>query len=101
MSEPAVTTAAIDLEGIEPFQKIRRELGVESFGINAVRLRPGQRNRVHVHSRQEEVYLVVDGELTLIVEGDPVRLAAGHLARVGPSVRRQVTHPTTHPNNVL
>jgi uncharacterized cupin superfamily protein len=101
MSEPTVTTAEIDLSGTEQFQRIRRELGVESFGINAIGFRPGQRNRVHVHTRQEEVYLVIDGELTLIVEGDPVKLAPGHLARVGPSVRRQLTNPTTHPTTVL
>jgi uncharacterized cupin superfamily protein len=101
MSEPTVTTAVIDLEGVETFQRLRRELGVESFGINAIRLRPGQRNRVHVHTRQEEVYLVVEGELTLIVEGDPVKLVAGHLARVGPSVRRQLTNPSAVPVTVL
>ena len=101
MSKPTVTTAVIDLEGTETFQRLRRELGVESFGINAIRLRPGQRNRVHVHSRQEEVYLVIDGELTLVVEGDPVKLAPGHLARVGPSVRRQLTNAGARPAIIL
>jgi uncharacterized cupin superfamily protein len=101
MAEPNVTTAVISLEGGETFQKIRRELGVEGFGINAIRLRPGQRYRVHVHKQQEEVYLVLDGVLTLIVEGDPVELTAGHLARVGPSVKRQLTNASAKPATIL
>ena len=33
-------------------------------------LRPGQRGRIHRHERQEEVYLVLRGTLTLEVEGE-------------------------------
>ena len=101
MTETKVTTAVINLKGTETFQKLRRELGVESFGINAITLRPGQRNRVHAHTKQEEVYVVLDGELTLWVEGDPVKLTPGHLARVGPSVRRQLTNATARPATIL
>ncbi|HVW45509.1 MAG TPA: cupin domain-containing protein [Solirubrobacterales bacterium] len=101
MPEPNVTIAVVDPEAGEPFQRIRRELGVESFGINALTLRPGQRNRVHIHARQEEVYLVLDGELTLVVEGDPLKLTPGHLARVGASVRRQLTNTSARPTTIL
>ncbi len=99
MSDPNVTTAAI--KPGEEFQKLRRELGVESFGINAITLRPGQRNRVHIHTGQEEVYLVIDGELTLVVEGEPLKLTAGQLARVAPSVRRQITNTSAAPTTVV
>jgi mannose-6-phosphate isomerase-like protein (cupin superfamily) len=101
MPEPNVTTAVVNPDPGEGFQRIRRELNVESFGINAITLRPGQRNRVHVHTRQEEVYLVLDGELTLVVEGDPLKLTRGHLARVGPSVRRQLTNTSTEPTTIV
>jgi uncharacterized cupin superfamily protein len=39
----------------ERFQSLRRELGVQSFGINLMRLEAGQRGRIHRHERQEEV----------------------------------------------
>jgi uncharacterized cupin superfamily protein len=97
VADPPVTTARIDFESGEPFQRIRRELGVESFGLNALTLRPGQRNRVHVHSQQEEVYLVLEGELTLVVEGEDVVLSRGMLARVAPSLRRQLTNRAPDP----
>jgi quercetin dioxygenase-like cupin family protein len=43
---------------------------VTTFGLNAVTLAPGQRLRIHRHARQEEVYVVVAGTLTLAVEAE-------------------------------
>jgi mannose-6-phosphate isomerase-like protein (cupin superfamily) len=83
--------------GADMFQSVRRELGVESFGINLMSLRPGQRLRVHRHEHQEEVYLVLEGTLTLLIEGEPHELGPDHLARVAPEVRRQLTNPTKEP----
>ncbi len=77
----------------ERFQTLRRELGVSSFGINLIVLEPRQRGRVHAHERQEEVYLVLEGELTLALDGGRERaLAAGELVRVAPGVRRQLVN---------
>jgi uncharacterized cupin superfamily protein len=91
MTELDVSFARIDRDGNQ-FQLLRRELGVTSFGINLLTLRPRQRGRVHSHERQEEVYLVLEGELTLILEGEERTLGAGELARVGPAVRRQLVN---------
>ncbi len=92
-----MTESAIQITSLDPdagmFQTLRRELGVTSFGINALTLAPKQRLRVHRHERQEEVYLVLEGELTLIVEGEPNLIAAGTLVRVPPELRRQLTNP--------
>jgi uncharacterized cupin superfamily protein len=92
MPEPDVTFASFEPDSGERFQGLGRLLGVSSFGINVITLRPRQRLRVHVHERQEEVYVVLDGELTLIVERDEHRLRPGQLARVGPATRRQVVN---------
>jgi mannose-6-phosphate isomerase-like protein (cupin superfamily) len=83
--------------GADMFQSLRRELGVESFGINLMSLHPGQRLRVHRHQHQEEVYLVLEGTLTLLIEGEPHELGPDHLARVAPEVRRQLTNSTKEP----
>jgi uncharacterized cupin superfamily protein len=92
VSEPDISIAAIDRDGGERFQALRRELGVSSFGMNVIVLEPGQRGRIHAHERQEEVYLVLEGELNLIVDGVPHELGADQLARVGPRVRRQLVN---------
>jgi uncharacterized cupin superfamily protein len=86
----AVTTLQTD--GEERFQAVRRELGVSSFGLNLIRLRPRERGRIHRHQRQEEVYVVLEGTLTLAVEGEERSLARGSVARVAPSVRRQLVN---------
>jgi uncharacterized cupin superfamily protein len=87
-----VTVAMLALDGEERFQLLRRELGVSAFGINLLRFRPGQRGRIHRHERQEEVYLVLEGTLTLGVEGEERELPRGAVARVAPSVRRQLSN---------
>ena len=76
----------------ERFVALRRQLGVTSFGINQIVLEPGERGRIHRHERQEEVYLVLEGTLTLLVEGDESVLGPGELIRVGPELRRQLVN---------
>jgi uncharacterized cupin superfamily protein len=90
VSEPEIAFAALEPDGDERFQSLRRALGVSSFGVNLIVLQPLERGRIHAHERQEEVYLVLEGELTLGLEGAEHRLAQGRLVRVGPSVRRQL-----------
>lgn len=100
MTDPEIQITSLD-PGAGMFQTLRRDLGVTSFGINAMTLQPRQRLRVHRHERQEEVYLVLEGELTLIVEGEPNVLPRGYLVRVPPELRRQLTNPTAEPVVVL
>ncbi|HEV7772138.1 MAG TPA: cupin domain-containing protein [Conexibacter sp.] len=90
--EDGVSFTQIDLDSGERFQALRRELGVSTFGLNLLLLQPGQRGRIHRHEHQEEVYLVLDGELSLYVEGEEHVLRQGALARVAPNVRRQLVN---------
>jgi uncharacterized cupin superfamily protein len=87
-----VTFGRLEAEG-ERFQTLRRELGVSTFGLNLIRLAPGQRGRIHRHERQEEVFIVLDGVLTLVVDGGEEHdLDRWACARVGPEVRRQLVN---------
>jgi uncharacterized cupin superfamily protein len=88
--EDGVATASLEPASAEQFVSLRRALGVSTFGINQIVLRPGQRLRIHRHERQEEVYLVLEGRLTVAVEGQDTVLAPGDLMRVAPTVRRQL-----------
>jgi uncharacterized cupin superfamily protein len=92
VSEPDIAFGALDRDTNERFQTLRRQLGVHSFGINLMILTPGQRGRIHAHSEQEEVYLVLEGELSLIVEGVQHLLGPDRISRVGPAVRRQLAN---------
>ncbi len=90
--ESGVGYAELDPDAQERFVPLRRLLGVTSFGINQVLLRPGERGRIHRHATQEEVYLVLAGTLTLLIEGEEHTLGQGELARVAPDVRRQLVN---------
>jgi mannose-6-phosphate isomerase-like protein (cupin superfamily) len=88
--ESGVSRTRLDLDAGERFVPLRRELGVSCFGINQMLLEPGQRSRIHRHKHQEEVYVVLEGTLTLFVEGEEQTLERGELVRVAPDVRRQL-----------
>ena len=85
---------SIDGMGEGPgFRKIRRELDVKAFGVNAVVMPPGYASGPHFHDRQEELYLVHRGEVEFTfgegVDAESHILGPGGLARVdAPTVRR-------------
>jgi mannose-6-phosphate isomerase-like protein (cupin superfamily) len=90
--QEGTTRARLDPDTGERFLTLRRELGVSSFGFNQIVLQPGQRGRIHRHQRQEEVYLVLEGRLTIVLEGEESDLAQGELIRVAPGLRRQLVN---------
>jgi uncharacterized cupin superfamily protein len=81
--------ASLDDLGEGPgFRKVRATLGVTEFGVNAVVLPPGYTSRRHFHERQQELYLVLRGEIEFQLSGERHVLGPGGLARVdAPTVR--------------
>jgi mannose-6-phosphate isomerase-like protein (cupin superfamily) len=90
--ETGTSRTRLEPDTDDRFVPLRRQLGVTSFGVNQIVLRPGQRGRIHRHRRQEEVYLVLAGQLSLFVEGEESQLERGELVRVAPDVRRQLVN---------
>ena len=90
--EDGTTRARLQPDAENRFVRLRAELGVTSFGLNQIVLHAGQRGRIHAHERQEEVYLVLEGTLSLFVEGEEATLERGELIRVAPAVRRQLVN---------
>ena len=100
--QPGVATGRLDLALEERFQRLRGDLGVESFGLNLMHLAPGQRGRIHSHERQEEVYVVLEGTLTVdVADDEPIVLERGGVARVAPEVRRQLVNRGSGPVRFL
>ena len=71
---------------------VRRSLGVSSFGINAVELPPGESIPEHDETGRdhEELFLVLEGEPTLVVEDADHPLREGSFARLDPTLKRTV-----------
>jgi quercetin dioxygenase-like cupin family protein len=70
------------------FRKIRSELGVQAFGVNAVVLPPGYQSGRHFHERQEELYIVLRGEIEFALGAEKRTLGPGGLVRVDPQTVR-------------
>ena len=72
------------------FRKIRSELGVTAFGINGIVLPPSYTTNLHHHERQEEVYIVLDGEIEFTLGSETRTLRAGGIARVDAATVRSL-----------
>jgi mannose-6-phosphate isomerase-like protein (cupin superfamily) len=82
-----------ELEGAGPggaVRFVRRELGVEAFGINWIELPPDVVGREHDESDtgQEEVHVVVRGSGVYRIDGADVPVREGDVLRFDPETTR-------------
>ncbi len=73
------------------FRKVRKELGVEAFGVNAIVMPPGIETRFHYHDEQDELYFVHEGRIEMeFGDGATQEIAAGGFAHVAAATHRKV-----------
>ena len=73
------------------FRKVRKELGVTAFGVNAIVMPPGFTSDAHYHDEQEELYVCLSGKLTLeFGDGTSHVLEPGDMARVDAATVRRM-----------
>jgi mannose-6-phosphate isomerase-like protein (cupin superfamily) len=84
------TVSSLEQMGDGPgFRKVRRELGVTAFGINAIVLPPGYSTGLHYHEQQEETYFVHQGRVEFRFGDDSAHVVGpGGLARVAAATHR-------------
>jgi uncharacterized cupin superfamily protein len=80
-----------------PFPKwalARKSLGLQSFGMNVVELPPGETIPEHteVESDQEEVFIVLSGDATMVIDGVEHPAPAGTFTRLDPEPTRTVVN---------
>lgn len=89
--------SVVSVDEIEPagpggaVRFVRRELGVEAFGINWFDIPPGMEGREHDEreSGQEEVNVIVDGSGVYRIEGEEIPCRRGTIFRFDPETTRQ------------
>lgn len=79
-----------EMERAGPWLLVRRALDLRSFGINTVDIGPGETIPEHDETDrdQEELFLALDGDLVLVVDGEDHALPQGSFARLDPELRR-------------
>ncbi len=97
MSEQGDGWAIADLDemGDGPgFRKVRRTLGVEAFGVNAIVLPAGMETGTHWHDEQDELYFVHRGAIDMdLGDGEWRRIGEGGFAHVAAAVHRRIRNP--------
>ena len=80
------------------FRKVRRELGVTAFGVNAIELPAEYATGRHFHDEQEELYFVHRGRVKITMgDGSEHVLGPGGLARVDAATVRQLENVGDEP----
>jgi uncharacterized cupin superfamily protein len=92
-----------DLEQTGSWSLVRRSLGISSFGVNLVEIAPGAAIPEHDETArdQEELFVVLSGAATLVVDGVDHPAPAGTFARLDPEPTRTVRNDGAEPAEVL
>jgi uncharacterized cupin superfamily protein len=79
------------LDRVTEKEFLSRPLGCKGVGFSFVRYKPGEgAGYVHRHKVQEEVFLTLRGNGTIILDGKRVAMPEGTVVRVGPTVYRAI-----------
>jgi quercetin dioxygenase-like cupin family protein len=92
-----------DFEQNGRWQLVRRGLGVESFGMNVVEIEQGYSIPEHheVERDQEEVFIVLEGQAVMVIDGEDHQAPAGTFVRVAPPLVRTVRNDGEQPVTLL
>jgi uncharacterized cupin superfamily protein len=79
------------LDKVKEKEFLSRPLGCKGVGFSFVRYKPGEGAAyVHRHKVQEEVFLTLQGNGTIILDGKRVAMPEGTIVCVGPTVYRAI-----------
>jgi mannose-6-phosphate isomerase-like protein (cupin superfamily) len=92
-----------DCETAGNWRLVRRTLDVGSFGINVVEIPPGEQIPEHDETGrdQEEVFYVLAGSPTLVIDSEEHHVRAGTFARIDPNHSRTVSNGGEETASVL
>jgi quercetin dioxygenase-like cupin family protein len=81
----------------------RKTLGAESFGFNVVDIEAGGQIPAHDHTgeEQEEVFIILEGNGTIVTDGEEHDAPAGTYCRLAPAVNRTILNKSDSPVRAL
>jgi mannose-6-phosphate isomerase-like protein (cupin superfamily) len=77
------------------------ETGTRNQSLAEAWLEPGQATQRHYHARSEELYVLLEGEGEMEVDGERSRVAPGQAILIPPGARHQVTASADGPLRFL
>ncbi|MGE5220320.1 MAG: cupin domain-containing protein [Chloroflexota bacterium] len=83
------TKKFMPLSKVKEKEFLSRPMGCKGIGFSFVRCKPGQgATYVHRHKVQEEVFIALKGDGTIILDGRRIKMPEGTVVRVGQKVWR-------------
>jgi mannose-6-phosphate isomerase-like protein (cupin superfamily) len=82
---------------------LREELDCENLGVSVLECEPGWTGKEHDHADdgEEEVYLLVEGEATVVVEDEEVAMTEGDAVRIPGETTRRIENGDAESRFVL
>jgi mannose-6-phosphate isomerase-like protein (cupin superfamily) len=71
--------------------------GASNLMVTWVQGEPGSQRELHAHAESEQVYVIVRGRGTMIVEGEEAQIAAGSAVRIPPGARHAIRNTGSTP----
>jgi quercetin dioxygenase-like cupin family protein len=93
----------MDGSGGATWRLARKTLGAEAFGFNVVDIEAGGEIPAHDHTGddQEEVFIILDGQGTIVTDGEEHDAPAGTFCRFAPEVNRTIRNKSDSPVRAL
>lgn len=81
----------------------RKSLGAEAFGFNVVDIEAGGQIPAHDHTgdNQEEVFIILEGQGTIVTDEEEHDAPAGTFCRFAPEVNRTICNESDAPLRAL
>jgi mannose-6-phosphate isomerase-like protein (cupin superfamily) len=104
-----VAASGYTIKHLDEFEKngrwslVRRGLDVGCFGLNVVEIEQGYSIPEHTEEErdQEEVFVVLEGDAVLVIDGEEHPFPARTFARVAPPLLRTVRNDNEQPVKLL
>ena len=91
MATAKYSKVLLPLGKVKDKEFLSRRMGCKGVGFSYVRYKPGEgAGYVHRHRVQEEVFIAVEGNGTIIMDGKRMAMPQGTIIRVSPSVYRAI-----------
>ncbi|MFC7212114.1 cupin domain-containing protein [Natronoarchaeum sp. GCM10025321] len=90
------THKQVNYQDLEPVSGAMRmlsdSLDSRQVGVSVVRCDPGWRNKPHGHAENghEEIYLLLEGQATVVIDDEHVEMESGDAVWIPPSSTRQI-----------
>lgn len=101
------TYSRVNYHDVDPVSGVmhllKDPLDSDRLGVTVARCEAGWNSKPHDHSQDdhEEIYVLIEGEATVVVDDDPVQMEAGDAIRIPPDATRQIRNGDAESTFVL